>query len=236
MKFDLFVRWWMVGLLLILTGCTGLPMGNPHITFPSEGVVIWEQGRARIPTELANQIVASFRKLQHQAGTNSRFQIDGTPLPNAYAGLSNGRAIVTLNAGLIDMVGMDADAMAFVLAHELAHVSLGHVSPQAVDRAQSQKVRSGFLGTVAASLIPFGGLLVDAGSGLIEAGYSRDQEREADGLGLQLMIGAGYEPEGAIRFQRKMLSVGAVSGLPFLSSHPGGEERIERLRELMEVR
>ncbi|HSK39634.1 MAG TPA: M48 family metalloprotease, partial [Arenibaculum sp.] len=62
--------------------------------------------------------------------------------------------------------------------------------------------------------------------------YSRNQELEADRLGLMMMAQAGYDPRAAIQLWRNMEAAG---GRPpeFMSTHPGPDSRIARLEELM---
>lgn len=81
--------------------------------------------------------------------------------------------------------------------------------------------------------VPGASLLTDVGITLIDTTYSREQEREADELGLRYMVAAGYGPQGAIRLQESLLEASGSTPLPFLSSHPTGQERIENLRALI---
>jgi predicted Zn-dependent protease len=65
---------------------------------------------------------------------------------------------------------------------------------------------------------------------LINRTFSREEEREADRLGLQYMIGAGFDPEGAVRSHQLLLSAQATAPIAFLSTHPPSEERIQNMR------
>jgi predicted Zn-dependent protease len=63
---------------------------------------------------------------------------------------------------------------------------------------------------------------------------SRENESEADAIGLELAARAGYNPMGAISVWQKMLKASKGSSSPeFLSTHPSGETRIEQLTALM---
>jgi predicted Zn-dependent protease len=84
--------------------------------------------------------------------------------------------------------------------------------------------------------IPAAGLITGLSAELIEASYSRDAEREADALSIDYMVASGFDPEGAVRLQEKMLKQPAGLRVPFLSTHPSGRERVETLKKLIVAR
>ncbi len=61
--------------------------------------------------------------------------------------------------------------------------------------------------------------------------YNREQEHEADVIGLVLMAKAGYDPRSAVDLWQRMNELGGRRPPEFLSTHPHPEERIERIRE-----
>lgn len=137
--------------------------------------------------------------------------------------------------GLIHHVDHEAE-MAGVIAHELAHVSQRHIAKRV---EQMQKIQVGALAGMLAGLFLGGG---DAGQAVLLGSqaaaqsailnYSRDNEREADQVGMNYFVDAGYPPEGmvgAFEKLRKMHWLGGGSLPPWLSTHPGVEERIEYL-------
>ncbi len=215
--------------IVLLAGCAGSGVSRNTPDYPSRGVVHWQDDQPQIPSALLNQIEASFLRLLAQSTVDSRLLISADPMPNAFATLSAGEPTVIINAGLIDMTGWDGDELAFVLGHELAHLELGHLDPERQQRLRTSNTLSDLLATVAGVVVPFGGLAVDIGHQLITTSFSRDQERDADQRGLELMFRSGFDPRGAVRFHRKLISVSGDSLLPFLSTHPSGEERIRRL-------
>jgi predicted Zn-dependent protease len=81
--------------------------------------------------------------------------------------------------------------------------------------------------------VPRGGLISGVAVDLIDTAYSREDEREADALGVEYAITAGYDPNGAVRLQEKLLKASSGPLIPFLSSHPTGRERIENLKTLI---
>jgi predicted Zn-dependent protease len=82
--------------------------------------------------------------------------------------------------------------------------------------------------------VPGGQTVSDLTFTSIETKYSRDQERQADYLGVVWAVEAGYEPDGAVRLHEKIHERSKSGPLPFLSSHPSGPERISTLKSLSE--
>ena len=150
--------------------------------------------------------------------------------PNAAAGLVNGRPTVMINMGMLKLIGSESDQWAALLGHELAHLKLGHS-----DTGQSRRATLSLLTE-----------LINAGAGydyatqygtqivaqLIDTKFSRDQERTSDYLGAIWAIEADYDPNGGAELHRKMYKSYGSKGIPFLSSHPTGPDRIKALSEL----
>ena len=84
--------------------------------------------------------------------------------------------------------------------------------------------------------VPGAGYISGFGADLIEASYSRDDEREADAFGVEYMTAAGFDPGATVRLHEKMLKLPSGVRIPFLSSHPSGQERIENLKKLIEAK
>src|SRR5208337_2045522 len=115
------------------------------------------------------------------------------PAPNASA-LPSGDIFVT--RGLLALAG-DTSEIAAVMAHEIAHVTARH----AVQRAEFEKTAALFT-RVNAQLLEHAEAddEVQARSKLSIASFSRQQEFEADRIGIKDLGGAGYDPYGAARF------------------------------------
>jgi predicted Zn-dependent protease len=132
---------------------------------------------------------------------------------------------------LVHLCNREQDEAAFVLAHEMAHVIRRH----AIDRLLQQKVVSAL-----ALASPGRGALAPwirhVGLQGLAAAYSRDQEFEADELGLRITRAAGFDPAGAIHLLQRLGTLeGTPSPLglgPYLSTHPPVEDRVRRLRRL----
>ena len=156
---------------------------------------------------------------------------------------NNMNAFATVAGYVVVFSGMilgvnDESELAAVLAHELAHISQRHVAKN-IERSQLigmgalLGVLAGvFVGSKSASDALVIGSLAGAKSAFLK--YSRDDEREADQVGLNFLIKAGYNPEGMISAFEKIRKKKWLSGsnIPsYLSTHPGIEERIGYLQE-----
>jgi predicted Zn-dependent protease len=165
-----------------------------------------------------------------------RFFIVRDPSINAFA-LPGG--YIGLNTGLILRTSNESE-LAAVLAHEIEHVVQQHWSRMMAARKQ----RSGL--TAAALLASM--ILVGSGQQAGEAGialtsainttqelsYSRDYEREADRLGIQLLARAGYRPEAMANFFGKLQKSARLSdsGAPeYMRTHPVTTNRIAEARD-----
>jgi predicted Zn-dependent protease len=140
---------------------------------------------------------------------------------------------IGIHTGLL-VASSNESELASVLAHEVAHVTQRHLAR----RVQMQK-RSSPLQI--ASLI--GGLLLaiadpEAGIAAVQAGsaagqqasinFTRNNEQEADNIGIDILYRAGFDPQGAPGFFGKLLaqSRGRSNQLAFLQTHPLAEDRV----------
>jgi predicted Zn-dependent protease len=161
-----------------------------------------------------------------------RFTILNTPVVNAFA-LPGGYVYIT--RGLLALANNEAE-VAGVLAHEIGHVTARHGAER-----QSRATGIGILGALAGILTGSGAVqqLGQQLGGLYVAGYSRDQEHEADQLGVKYLGLAGYPREAMADFLKRMQAQteytqqltgneGEKSQFDFFASHPLTEDRVER--------
>jgi predicted Zn-dependent protease len=127
--------------------------------------------------------------------------------------------------------------LAAVVGHEIGHLQADH--PQ--ERISSEVATQGAVQLVSAALQVGNVGYANAIAGALGAGaqygvllpYSRNQELEADRVGLELMAQAGYDPREALAFWQGMQQQGGGEPPAFLSTHPAAGDRIEQLQELM---
>lgn len=195
---------------------------------PSGAMLVIETARARLIDDVARRIAAA------AGGEAPDWLIIGTPAVNAYASYQGTQPVVATTLGMAKLLGDDADAWGALFGHEIAHFRLGHHEAKR-SRRETTDVGSSLAG-IALSLagLGFGSAVADAGGKLVERAFGRDDERDADRLGLEIAQRAGFDGQGALRLQQALLDAGTSSSPGFLSTHPGGAERLERLRRLLE--
>lgn len=129
--------------------------------------------------------------------------------------------------GLYEICDND-DYIATVLGHETGHVTGRHAAERYSREVATQTVVQ-VAGAATNSDIAAAALGLGAQVG-ISLPFSREQEAEADILGIRYMHSAGYDPKQSIPFWQRMQQ-GAQSRPPeFLSTHPDPDNRIQRLR------
>lgn len=141
---------------------------------------------------------------------------------------------VWIHRGILHAAANESQ-LAGVLAHEIAHIAQRH----AADQITKQLVANGLLGLLGAVLGNDGGgaRTAQVGAQILANGYmlkfSRDDEREADRVGVQIMRRAGWDPRGMAEFMetlRRQQGRDPGSVEVFLSSHPAPGERAALLR------
>lgn len=169
--------------------------------------------------------------------TQFTFRVIDSPVVNAFA-LPGGYVYVT--RGLLAHLNNEAQ-LAVVLGHEIAHVTARHSSRQALRSQLSQigLVAGAVIGQQVFSDVPdLGSTILDLGGSalqLIMFRYSRDAERESDGLGVRYASAAGYDATESAAFFRSLQRLSAESGksLPaWASTHPDPGERAETVTRL----
>jgi len=229
--------------VLALAGCTVNPVsGKSQFDLMGESQEI-EMGKAYYP----GAIQSSFgpiddRELQaavaragnavaaagHRPALEYEFTAVNDPQVNAFA-LPGGKICIT--RGLLSRMESE-DGMAAVLGHEVSHVAARH-SVAAYNRQM-----------LTTALLVGGGIYMDAkdvenkelislgaviGAQMVMAHYSREQERQADELGLDYLVKAGYSPRGMIETHKVLLSMqkqkpGAVERM--FATHPMSAQRL----------
>jgi len=123
--------------------------------------------------------------------------------------------------------------LAFVLSHELAHYVRRHSLQRWIDVQNKVNAASIFALVTSAAGIGYAGDIGALAALASIMAFSRDQEREADALGLQRAVEAGYDPYEGARIWRALRAEQAASETSarfvFLSTHPGVDERIRTL-------
>ena len=143
---------------------------------------------------------------------------------------------VAFYTGIIDKLRLTDDEIAAVMGHEIAHALREHGR----DR-QSKATATGLASQLGgAALSAWLGVDVrgvsNAAGQLIVLKFSRDEEREADLVGLDIAARSGFDPRAGLSLWTKMgqLERGGAP-LEILSDHPGGENRMQQIESHMNV-
>lgn len=140
---------------------------------------------------------------------------------------------ITFYTGLIEQLNLNDDEIAAIMGHEIAHALREH-GRERLSQAMAQSAVANIAMAVAG---PYGSAVSAANQAaqyVLVLPNSRQNESEADAIGLELAARAGYNPRAAITVWQKMNKANQGKGtFEFLSTHPSGETRIEQLTELM---
>lgn len=162
------------------------------------------------------------------------FILIDSPVLNAFAAPGG---IIGVNGGLFLNAETEGE-FASVMAHELAHVSQRHFA-RSVEDAQRRRIPE--LATLLASVVLMG-TGSSAGPAAVMAAqgrsienqlrFSRQNEAEADRIGLRTMVNAGYDPSDMARLFERLMDLSRFTSRPpeFLLSHPVTESRVSDAR------
>ena len=128
--------------------------------------------------------------------------------------------------GILAKLQLTDDEVATIMGHEAAHALLEHAREQMGKNAITQGGLR--LGAALLGLGSLGDIAAQAGSQLLSLKFSRNDETEADALGLIMSARAGYDPRAGVTLWQKMMGASGGKGGPgFLSTHPTNKERIQ---------
>jgi predicted Zn-dependent protease len=127
--------------------------------------------------------------------------------------------------GILAQLQLSDDEVAAIMGHEVAHALREHARERMGKTAATRigaSVLSAFLG-----LGGTGDALLNMGSQLLTLKFSREDESEADIVGMELAARAGYDPQAGVTLWQKMLAANKGAPPQFLSTHPSGATRIQ---------
>ncbi len=235
----------LLSALLLLAGCAVNPVtgkqelalfqvstdqeiGIGQKAFPKAVQQMGGEFRDPAVNSYVNQVGQRLGRISPRPDLPFEFKVVNDSTPNAFA-LPGG--FVAITRGLL--VNIDNEAqLASVLGHEIGHVTARH-SVQGMQRGTLLNLGLAVLSGVTGQA-SYGALAQQAGqlaAGLLDNTYSREQEREADRLGVDYMVAAGYNPQGAVQLQEyfyRQVEKGAepmwLAGL--FRTHPFSKERM----------
>ncbi len=167
----------------------------------------------------------------HRPELGYHFAVLDSPVINAFA-VPGGYVYVT--RGILALMSSEAE-LATVIGHELGHISARH-SLRRLSQMILVQTGLALVSAVDKRLAEIAGL-VGVGMQLLFLKYSRDDEYQADSLGVEYARKAGWSPQFMIDFFSALEKIGDLSGgrsLPgFLSTHPLTKDRIEKVKTML---
>jgi predicted Zn-dependent protease len=150
----------------------------------------------------------------------------GSPQVNAFC-MPGGK--IAFFTGLLTRLKLTDDEVAIVMGHEIAHALREHGRER---MAKSTLLQLGTaLGSAIFKLNDLGQAAVGQGAQLWMLKFSRDDETEADLVGLDIVARAGFDPRAGITLWQKMGIINKKSPPQWLTTHPAGANRIAEIRK-----
>ena len=189
----------------------------------------------RVGKNLANAVVSYLKSNGYANEVNNfawEFNLVADKSANAFC-MPGGKIVVY--EGLLPYT-QNETSLAIVLGHEIAHAVAKHSAEQ-ITKQKNQQMGTSIVGNILNQTI--GGNVGNIAAGVAgqyfsfkNLKYSRENELEADNMGLIFAAMAGYDPEQAIPFWKRMSSAGGNTN-ELLSDHPSDATRINALQKAM---
>ena len=235
--------------LLVLAGCAKAPYTGRSqfiMVSPQQEMALGQQESRKIlskepvktGTDEAQRVETVGRRIAAAARRGDfrwEFHLIGKDVANAFC-LPGGKVFVY--EGIFKYADTDAE-LATVMAHEVGHAIARH-GAERMSRAMmvqmghdAAAIALGVAGGSPAAVQAFSQAYGTGANVGLMLPFGREQEYEADRIGLMLMAQAGYDPRAALDFWRKMSSAPGKRPPEFLSPHPTGQHRIAELQARM---
>ena len=145
----------------------------------------------------------------------------GSKQINAYC-MPGGK--IAFYTGILDQLKLTDDEVAMVMGHEIAH-SLREHARERMGKSAATNIGASLL-TQLLGLGQIGQTVTNYGAQLLTLQFSRDNESEADLVGMELAARAGYDPRAGVTLWQKMSAANKGAPPQWLSTHPSGTTRI----------
>lgn len=234
----------LLTLFLLLVSCSSSPTGRNQLILVGDsqmsqlGAASFAQMKEKTPpvkdpaaTAYVSCVSNALLKVAGENPAGWEIQVFNDKTPNAFA--LPGRKI-GVHTGMF-AVAQTPSQLAAVIGHEIGHVQAKHgaervslnLGAQVVQQAAAIGLQNNQNGPAIMAALGVGtqlGVLLP---------YSRTHESEADFIGLVLMARAGFDPRESVQLWLNMAKAGGGNPPEFLSTHPSGKTRIEKLNSKM---
>ncbi len=185
---------------------------------------LWKNGKLTGYINLVGRALV-FKSLRPEIYGGYHFAVLDTPEANAFSAPGG---IIFLTRGIVAMA-TDEDELAAVLAHEIQHI----VAKDPLKAIQSQRMKAlgtftagEAVGSASGALGIFQDSVMDISGTLLQKGYSRSQEKDADLGALKLLADCGYDPKALLDMLEKIKAV-EKKKIKAFSAHPSAAKRID---------
>jgi predicted Zn-dependent protease len=130
--------------------------------------------------------------------------------------------------GILSQLQLTDDEVATIMGHEVAHALREHARER-MGKTAATRIGAGVLSSLL-GLGAAGDTLLNMGGQLLTLRFSREDESEADIVGMELAARAGYNPTAGVTLWQKMMKASEGAPPEFLSTHPAGDTRIRDIQ------
>ena len=140
---------------------------------------------------------------------------------------------IAFYTGILSQLKLTDDEVAMVMGHEIAHALREHARERMGKAAATNGLAT--IGSTVASVF-FGvnpnltDFVAKQGANLLNLKFSRDDETEADLVGMEIAARGGYDPRSGVTLWQKMSAASKGAPPQWLSTHPSGNTRIEEIQ------
>lgn len=182
--------------------------------------------------EIARQLIPQAGRW-NQNTQRWQWEVSVIDSPEVNAFVMPGGKIVVFT-GIMNRLHLTDDEIAVVLGHEIAHVLREH-GRERLAKSTVTSAGSRLLGFGLSAILGIDPSVTDAAAGvganLAILKFSRQDETEADLVGMDVAARAGFDPRAGIALWQKMGMVNKEGGFQWLSTHPAGKTRIAEMKE-----
>ena len=134
---------------------------------------------------------------------------------------------IAFYTGILDQLKLNDDEVAMIMGHEIAHALREHARER-IGKGAATNIGAGVLSQLF-GLGQVGQTLTNYGAQLLNLQFGREDESEADLVGLELGARAGYDPRAGVTLWQKMATASKGAPPQWLSTHPSGTTRIAEI-------
>lgn len=206
--------WWVKDLAMF---------SNPRVTVTDED----EKPLGRFSTRVLRQLSRTKVSISGASGLYSELVIVEGAEPDAFAGffqsavggIPAGTPVIVMSVGLVELLGRDGDAAAYLIGHETAHLLKGHVEAKRKRSVVLRRIRVLTEARSNNTARPVTDAIPVQVSRVVTP-YTEAQEQDAHSAGLRYATESGYEAGGARRLERMLQDASGTAVGPFLERHP----------------